>query len=47
MRAIWTVGKKIEADPETTVILDHISGWGKDTFRNILKNSYSLVLRGD
>lgn len=38
MRAIWTIGNKIEADPETTVILDHLSGWGKDTFRNILKN---------
>ncbi len=38
MRAIWTIGDKIETDPETKVILDNISGWGKDTFRNILKN---------
>ncbi len=39
MRAIWTVGKEIEADDALTqVIIDHITGWGKDTFRNILKN---------
>lgn len=38
MRAIWTIGKGYEADPETTVILDHISGWGNDTFNSILKN---------
>ena len=38
MRAIWTVGKEIETDFDTKIILDHITGWGKDTFRNILKN---------
>ena len=38
MRAIWTIGEEVDADPETTVILDHVTGWGKDTFRNILKN---------
>jgi len=46
MRAIWTVGKKIEARPEVTVILDHISGWGKDTFRNILKNMITVKRLG-
>jgi len=38
MRAIWTLGKGYKADPRTTVILDHISGWGMDTFNSILKN---------
>lgn len=38
MRAIWDVGKGYIADAETTVILDHISGWGKDTFEEILFN---------
>lgn len=38
MRAIWDVGKGYEADPEVKVILDHISGWGKDTFEEILFN---------
>src|SRR3990167_9654120 len=37
MRAIWTLGKGFIADPETTVILDHIKGWGMDTFNSILK----------
>ena len=39
MRAIWTIGKGYEAeDSETKVILDHVSGWGKETFDSILKN---------
>jgi len=38
MKSIWTVGKGYTTDPETTVILDHISGWGKDTFSDILFN---------
>ena len=38
MRAIWTLGGGFKADPEATVILDHISGWGNDTFNSILKN---------
>lgn len=38
MRAIWTIGNEIEASPEVKVILDHITGWGKDTFRGVLKN---------
>jgi hypothetical protein len=57
MRSIWTIGEKIDADPETLVILDHVSGWGKDTFRNILKNGivtkrlgedfYAEIMRAD
>lgn len=38
MRAIWTIGKGYKADPQETIILDHISGWGQDTFNSILKN---------
>ncbi len=38
MRAIWTLGKGYKADVRTTVILDHISGWGMDSFNSILKN---------
>ena len=38
MRSIWTVGDKIETDGQTEIILDGITGWGKDTFRNIIKN---------
>lgn len=38
MRAIWTLGKGYKADPYTTVILDHIKGWGRETFNGILKN---------
>lgn len=38
MRAIWTIGKGYRADVQTTVILDHITGYGHDTFNSILKN---------
>ena len=38
MKATWDVGKGYECDPETRVILDHVSGWGKDTFLDILFN---------
>jgi hypothetical protein len=38
MKATWDVGKGYIADAATTVILDHISGWGKDTFLDILFN---------
>lgn len=57
MRAIWTIGKEIESDPETSVILDHVTGWGKDTFRGIMKNmivvrrlgqdSFAEIIRAD
>lgn len=38
-KATWNVGKGWTADPETTAVLDHISGWGKDTFDDILFNA--------
>lgn len=38
-RAVWTLGKGYTtADPATQVVLDHVSGWGRDTFNSILKN---------
>lgn len=37
-KATWTVGKGYTADEITTLILDRIKGWGKDTFNTILEN---------
>jgi len=37
-KATWTVGKGFKADEVTTMILDTIKGWGKDTFNTILEN---------
>jgi len=39
MKTTWDVGKGYTADPETSVILDHISGMGKDTFEDVLFNA--------
>ena len=48
MKAIWIVGKGYTCDPETKVITDHITGWGKDTFKDILFNQYLICrLAGD
>ena len=38
MKVIWDVGKGWTADPETTVILNHITGMGKDSFDDVLFN---------
>lgn len=38
MKTIWTVGKGYNCDARTKVILDHISGNGKQTFHDILFN---------
>ena len=38
MKATWDVGKGYETDPETGVILEHVTGWGKDTFLDVLFN---------
>ena len=38
LKSIWNLGKGWIADPETTIIFDHIKGWGKDTFDDILFN---------
>lgn len=36
--AIWTVGKGYECSTYTKVILEHLDGWGEDTFLSILWN---------
>ncbi len=38
LKAIWNVGKGYTADNLTTVMLDNITGWGKDSFIDILFN---------
>src|SRR3990167_1335200 len=38
LKAVWIVGKGYTTDIRTRVILDHISGWGKDSFEDILLN---------
>src|SRR3990167_7091268 len=48
MKAVWIVGKGWNADPFTTVILDHISGWGKDTLDDIIFNMLvQKIINGD
>lgn len=37
-KATWTVGKGFKADDDTSLILDGIGGWGKDTFNTIIEN---------
>ena len=37
-KAVWNVGKGYTADASTTVTLDHIRGWGKESFLDILFN---------
>lgn len=38
LMSTWNVGKGYTTDDNTQVILDHISGWGKDSFDDILFN---------
>jgi hypothetical protein len=38
MKSIWNVGKGWTSDSTTTTILENITGWGKDTFDDILFN---------
>jgi phage portal protein BeeE len=38
MKAIWTVGKGYTTDSDTKVLLEHITGYGKDTFLDVLFN---------
>ena len=37
-KATWTIGKGFVADEITTMLLDTMTGWGKDTFNTILEN---------
>lgn len=36
--ATWIIGKGYDCDAGTRVTLDHISGWGEDTFQSVLWN---------
>jgi len=57
MKAIWNVGKGYKADNRTKALLDSITGWGKDTFDDILFNmevcrrvfgdSFAEIIRSD
>jgi len=57
MKSIWTCGKGYTADAETEVVLDHLSGWGKDDFGQIIFNmdlvsriggdSYAEIIRDE
>jgi len=38
-KATWTVGKGFIADEITSMLLNTIKGWGKDTFNTILENA--------
>jgi hypothetical protein len=38
MKSTWVVGKGYTCDAETKIDLDHVSGWGKDTFLDVLFN---------
>ena len=56
-KATWTVGAGFEADEVTTMLLDTIKGFGKDSFNSILKNmirvntigsdSFAEIIRND
>jgi hypothetical protein len=43
-KATWTVGKGYKADSQTTMLLDTIKGFGKDTFNTILENAMRTML---
>lgn len=58
MKSIWNVGKGYEAvDATTQVALEHVTGWGTDTFEDILYNmdivrsingdSYAEIIRAE
>ena len=47
-KATWTIGKGFKADEVTTMLLDTIKGWGKDTFNTILENAIrTMHISGD
>jgi len=56
-KATWTIGKGFSADEVTTMLLDTLKGWGKDTFNTILENmirtyyiggdSFAEIIRDD
>lgn len=47
-KARWTIGKGFLADPQTTILLDTIRGWGNDTFNTILESmARTMEIGGD
>jgi hypothetical protein len=40
----WTIGKGFTADELTTLLLDTLTGWGKDTFSTIIENMMRCML---
>lgn len=47
-KATWTIGKGFVADETTTMLLDTIKGFGKDTFNTILENlERTMLISGD
>ena len=42
-KARWTLGRGYKADPITTLILDRVNGWGKDTFNTIMENMIKVM----
>lgn len=47
-KAVWTLGKGYKADIPTTVLLDHVIGYGEDTFNTVLKNMLvTMHINGD
>jgi hypothetical protein len=48
MKALWIVGKGYTCDADAKVTTDHVRGWGKDSFKDILYNQYLTArLAGD
>lgn len=48
LRATWDLGKGYTTDPATGIILDHITGWGKETFIDVLFNmDMTMCIGGD
>lgn len=46
--ATWILGQGYEAEPHFSVILEHIKGWGEDTFNSILWNMLvTMKVNGD
>ncbi len=46
-KAQWLIGKGYKADAQTTLILDQIKGYGKDSFNTIIENLYAMIEIGE
>ena len=55
--AIWTVGKGVQTDTQTKILLENLTGWGEDTFQSITENliiqkkvfgdAFAEIIRGE